>query len=259
MKFLDLLKAITARWYVLTAGMIAGGLLSWGATFFLAPVYESDAVFSVTIDYTQTGALSDVEEDQAMRGVGNLIFSDEVTNATLEELERQGIKLSKDEFYDDAIFEREEFRWAIRFRDPNPVLAYQVVDAWAGQADLLIQDSLQHARRAASYEEVLTGLESCLQRTTQTGLSSDSCSIDNLNIILAEIDGVNAKITIEKEASRGLFSAVSTELVDFGEVSVTPIRHQVNILVLSGTMIGLLFALILLVIKYQIWLMRTDE
>ena len=134
MKFLDLIKAITARWYVLTVGMIIGGLFAWGGTFFMPPIYESDAVFYVSIDYTQTGMLTDVEEDQIMRGIGDMIFSDETTLATINKLEGEGVRISKDEFYDDAIFEREEFRWAIRYRDPNPVLAYQVVGAWANQA-----------------------------------------------------------------------------------------------------------------------------
>lgn len=259
MNFLDLLKTISARWYVLAAGMVVGGLLGWGATFILTPIYESDAVFYVSIDYTQTGALTDVEEDQAMRGVGDLIFSDEITTATLEQLKSEGIKLSKDEFYDDAIFEREEFRWAIRYRDADPALACQVVSAWANQADLLIQDSLQHARLAAAHQEVLTGLESCLQRTTQANSTADSCSIDNLDTILADIDEVSALITAEKEASRGLFSALSTELVDTAEVPVDPMRHQVGTLVFSGTMIGLLASLMILTIRFQTGHKRDND
>ena len=259
MKFLDLIKAITARWYVLTVGMIIGGLFAWGGTFFMPPIYESDAVFYVSIDYTQTGMLTDVEEDQIMRGIGDMIFSDETTLATINELEGEGVKISKEEFYDDAIFEREEFRWAIRYRDPNPVLAFQVVQAWANQADILIQNSLAHARTVASYEEVLTGLESCLQRTTQTAAPDDDCSVDNIDTILWEIDKLNDLIVVEKDASRGLFSGAATELVEAPEVSVNPMRHQVNILVLSGIFIGLLVSIVLLIVKYEIWLTRSND
>jgi hypothetical protein len=254
MKFLDLIKVITARWYALIAGMIVGGLFAWGGTFFMPPIYESDAVFYVSIDYTQTGMLTDIEEDQVMRGIGDLIFSDETTLAAIEELEGEGVKISKEEFYDDAIFEREEFRWAIRYRDPNPVLAYQVVHAWAHQADILIQNSLAHARTTASYEEVLKGLESCLQRTTQTTAYDDACSVENIDTILTKIDELNGLIAAEKDASRGLFSGAATELVEEPEISVKPMRHQVNILVLSGVFVGLLVCIVLLVIKYKYWL-----
>ena len=57
--------------------MIAGGLLGLLVSQVRAPIFESSAVFSVTIDYTQTGALTDIQEDQAMRGVGSVIFSDQ--------------------------------------------------------------------------------------------------------------------------------------------------------------------------------------
>jgi hypothetical protein len=117
LSFLDALKFINTHWYWLVIAMIAGGLLGWGATLFKTPVYEADAVFTVGIDYTQTGALTDGEEDQAMRGVGDIIFSDEVVSATLATLKDEGMNLSRDEFFDDAIFDREEFRWAIRYRD----------------------------------------------------------------------------------------------------------------------------------------------
>ncbi len=83
--FLDLLKAIAARGFWLVIAMIAGGLLGWGVTTFKHPLYEADAVFTVTIDYTRTGYLSDIQEDQAMRGIGSLIGSDYILQKTIDE------------------------------------------------------------------------------------------------------------------------------------------------------------------------------
>ena len=252
LSFLDLLKAVTIRWYILVIGMIIGGMFGWGATIFLPSMFESDAAFNVTIDYTQTGALSDVEEDQAMRGVGDIIFSDEIVSATLDTLKKNnGLDLSKDEFYDDAIFDREEFRWAIRYRDADPFVASTVVDAWASEADRFLQDSLQHAKVAASYQEVLSGLENCLQRTTQMNNSDETCSLDNLDQIIDEIDQVSELITTEKEQSRGLFAAVSVQLLERAEVPNKPMRYQVNVLVISGAFVGLLTAMVLLIVRIQ--------
>jgi len=251
MSFLDLLKAINSRWYLLVIGMIAGGLLGFGATFFKTPVYEANAVFTVTIDYTQTGALSDVEEDQAMRAVGDVIFSDEVVTAALDVLKDEGLDLTKDKFYDDAVFEREEFRWAIRYRDEDPKVAYQVVQAWAEVSDQILQDSLVHARLAASYLDVLNSLEACLERNTQTNSSIGICSIDHLDEILEEIANTSSMITTEKNQSRGLFSALAIVLSDHADIPSQAVRYQTNVLVISGVSIGLLLAIILLTIKYQ--------
>ena len=228
----------------MAAGMILGGLLGWGAAMLKAPVYEANAVFTVTIDYTQTGALSDVEEDQAMRGVGDIIFSEEVIDAALERLEEEGLTLSKDEFYDDAIFDREEFRWAIRYRDADAQLAYQVLHAWEATADDILQDSLVHARLGASYQEVLTGLTTCLERGTLIETDGDRCTLDNLDEILAKIDQVSGLITDELGQSRGLFAALTVVLSDPVDVPTQPVRFQTNVLVFSGMFIGGLLAMI---------------
>ncbi len=259
LNFLDLLNGITTRWYFLVAGMLAGGLIGLAITPFLPPLYESNAVFAVTIDYTQTGMLSDVEEDQIMRAVGTLIFYDEVIDETLADLKGQGLDLSRDEFYEDAVFEREEFRWAIRYRDADPHIAFQVVDTWEKQADRIIQEGLQHANLAASYQNVLTGLETCLQRMTQSSNTNEECSIDNLDAILAGIEKTSDLITVEKEQSRGLFSGLAVLLAEQAKLPTQPVRHQVNTLVLCGALVGLLTVSLGLVVKTRIELKKTND
>lgn len=251
LSLLDLLKTVASHWYVMVSAMILGGLLGWGATVFKAPVYEANAVFTVTIDYTQTGALSDAEEDQAMRGVGDIIFSDEVVSAALDALKTEGLDISKDEFYDDAVFDREEFRWAIRYRDADPQTAYQVLHAWEMAADEILQDSLVHARQAAAYQEVLNGLTACLERSTRMEAGGARCSIDNLNVVLEKISDVSALITEEMGQSRGLFSALAIVLSDPADIPSRPVRFQTNVLVLSGIFIGWLVSIFGLTIKAQ--------
>ncbi len=252
MNILEYLKYAGSHWYLLVIVMIIGGLAGLGATTFLPEVYESNAAFNVTIDYTQTGMLSDVEEDQAMRGVGDIIFSDEITNETLAALEEQGMQLTKDEFYDNAIFDREEFRWAIRYRDADPQIAYTVVETWGREADRVLQDSLEHARLASSYQGVLTGLESCLQRTTGAGSGVEDCSLENIDNILMEIEQISALIKTEKELSKGLLPALSIQMLEEAKVPSRPMRYQVNVLVLNGALIGLLVMLVILIIKVHL-------
>jgi hypothetical protein len=252
LSFLDLLKTVTARWYWLVTAMIIGGLLGWGVSTLKKPIYEANAVFTVTIDYTQTGALTDVEEDQAMRGVGDIIFSDEVVSATLAALQQEGLELSRDEFFDDAVFDREEFRWAIRYRDVNPEIALQVITAWQEQADRILKSSLEHARLAASYQRVLNGLEFCLQRSTQTSEALVDCSVENLDEVTTAISNASSLVETELAQSRGLFSALAVVLSDQGDLPVKPVRYQTNIQVLSGMVIGLLSAILILSIRFQV-------
>ena len=259
LNFLKWLENLASRWTILVAGMILGGLLGWGAAMLKTPVYEANAVFTVTIDYTQTGALSDIEEDQAMRGVGDIIFSEEVIDATLERLEGEGLILSKDEFYDDAIFDREEFRWAIRYRDANPQLAYQVLHAWEVTSDEILQDSLVHARLGAAYQEVLNGLTTCLERGTLIEADGERCTLENLDEVLAKIEQVSALITDELAQSRGLFAALTVVLSNPVIVPTLPVRFQTNVLVFSGMFSGLLLSIIGLTIFARKQFMLSHE
>ncbi|BBB48261.1 hypothetical protein [Pelolinea submarina] len=259
LSFLEWLETLASRWYFLVAGMIVGGLLGWGAAMLKAPVYEANAVFTITIDYTQTGALSDIEEDQAMRGVGDIIFSEEVISSALARLEAEGLTLSKDEFYDDAIFDREEFRWAIRYRDADPQLAYQVLHAWEAAADEILQDSLVHARLGAAYQEVLNGLTTCLERGTLMEAGGERCSLENLDEILEKTNQVSGLITDELAQSRGLFSALTVVLSNPVTVPTLPVRFQTNVLVFSGLFIGGLLSIIGLTLLTRKQFVRSDE
>ena len=110
-----LIKKISSRWYIHTVLMIIGGLSGLLFSYLNPPVYESSAVFSVTIDYTQTGALTDIQEDQAMRGVGSILLSDQVIRQTLTQLISEfNLELSQSDFLNNSFMDREEFRWALR-------------------------------------------------------------------------------------------------------------------------------------------------
>ena len=161
--------SVSTRWYVLTALMIIGGLVGLLLAGTFQPLYESSATFSVTIDYTRTGALSDIQEDQAMRGVGSVIFSDTVIQSVFAELDNLNRTISPRIFYERASLDRTDFRWTLRFRAENPRAAQQAVGIWADHAERVISTGLEHALALDSYYLVLDGYTYCLQRTPAEG------------------------------------------------------------------------------------------
>jgi len=104
----ELIVSVSNRWYVLVVLMIIGGIIGLLLTNMFSPIYESSATFSVTIDYTRTGALTDIQEDQAMRGVGSVIFSDIVVNPLLEELRVLDETFTERDFFEGAALDRTE-------------------------------------------------------------------------------------------------------------------------------------------------------
>jgi hypothetical protein len=237
---LELIKSISSSWLTLTMAMIAGGLAGVLFGYIQPPVYESNASFGVTIDYTQTGALSDVQEDQAMRGVGYVLLSDALIEETVSRINSEGIyTVGEDEFRDNAFVDRGDFRWIIRYRDRDPQRAFQIVSAWAEAAWESYEAALTHAQAAESYLGVLNNLQSCYQQSAPQ-VSGSYCGFAAPDDVLREITQLSGKIQSEKTTSQGIFYALSIVMVEDAKVTDDPVRYQTNLLVIAGAIAGLL-------------------
>ena len=240
---LMLIKYISSFWLALSALMIAGGLAGFLFSYVQAPMYESSASFGVTIDYTQTGALTDVQEDQAMRGVGSIFLSDALIEETVSRINRDSsITMNEDDFRDNTFVDRGDFRWTIRTRDVDPQRAFQIVSIWTAAAQESFEAALTHAQTAESYLGILSDLQGCLQQAAPQ-LPGGYCGLDSSDELLQEITNVSKKIQAEKNASQGLLYALSVVLVNDAEQPVMPVRYQTNLLVAAGAIIGLLIGM----------------
>lgn len=238
------IKKISDCWYVLAALMIIGGLLGLLISRTKAPIYESSAIFSVTIDYTQTGALTDIQEDQAMRGVGSVIFSDQVISRTLTQIKNESQKdLSQSDFLKNSFLDREEFRWTLRYRDPDPQNAKIVVNAWAKSANSIIQEGLIHSLTSKALLDNLDEMKICLQELPNDNLDR-FCANKDIETLISSISGISVQIQEEKVASLGLFNSLSVFLVNEGAASQTAVLGQRNLLVTSGALIGFILSTI---------------
>jgi len=242
-------KKFSERWMVTTALMIAGGLLGLLVSQVRPPIFESAAIFSVTIDYTQTGALTDIQEDQAMRGVGSVILSDRVIKTALSLINKErGTVFSQSGFLDNSFLDREEFRWTLRFRDPDPKIAEMAVNTWSRSADAAIREGLAHSLSSKSLLEDLEIMKTCLFNLPN-GDSQTNCENSDLNSVVKSINEISAQIQTEKAASQGLFHALSVSLVNSGISSGTAELGQRNFFVLSGALVGLFLSMIMSLVE----------
>ncbi len=244
-----LVKKFSERWKVTAALMITGGLLGLLVSQVRPPIFESSAAFSVTIDYTLTGALTDIQEDQAMRGVGSVILSDLVIDNTLSTINKESVSdLNRADFLENSFLDREEFRWTLRYRDPDPKIAEMAVDAWSENADMIIQEGLTHSLSSMSLLEELENLKTCLFGLSNNNIHAN-CGDNDLNSVINSINEISAQIQAEKAASQGLFHALSVSLVNHGELSKTTTFGQRNLYVLSGAMIGLFLNILTIIVQ----------
>ncbi len=237
------------QWWLFAVLMIAGGVFGLVFSNFQSPIYESKAVFSITIDYSRTGAVSDIQEDQAMRGIANVIESDAVLQKTLDATQEIGLDFSIQDFKQKSFLEREGFSWTLRIRDSNPKTAADLVNLWAENAYLVLKDATYHALRADSLIKYLDSLEYCLERTTAANESYVPCKFPNLMAILSEIQSTGEIAYKEKEASLGMMAALDVKLVEKGKAAISPVIFRRSSLVFAGMVIGLVFAVILFIVR----------
>jgi hypothetical protein len=241
----DIFKQATSSWLLIAILMIFCGLLGQFFHGFTPPLYEAQARFSVTIDYTRTGYLSDIQEDQAMRGIGSLIGSDLILQRTINAAQNASVDISLDEFKRKSTLERGDFDWFIRFRDKDAQKAADLVNRWADQANIELLEASQHAIRTEELFNYLDSIESCLQRTTLGSDAKIPCSFPNLSIILEEIQKTGEIAYQEKEASRGLMAALSINLIEKSQVPLSPVVFNQNAFILAGSFIGFLFGILI--------------
>jgi len=241
---LDVLQSVTKRWWITALSMVMGGFCALLIARFIPPVYEASASFSVTIDYTRTGALSDIQEDQAMRGIGYVITSDEVVESTIDEVKLHQSDYSRVQFEKDGTLDREEFRWTLRYRSSNPALAEKVAIIWADKSNSVIQEGLIHAQIVDSVTEVLWGLEDCLERSTGQFGTADLCGLGSSQDIVNEIAQLSQLILEEKTQTRGLFAPLTVQMVQQPRYPDSPVRHQKNLLTAAGNMAGLIMSIL---------------
>ena len=245
-KPLDVLRFIARKWWIPVLSMIIFGICALILANFLPPLYESSATFSLTIDYTETGSLSDIQEDQAMRGIGNLIASDEVIENVISEANVRSLPLSREQFKKESNLDREEFQWTIRYRSSDQLYAKDVIQIWKEISNKLIQDSLFHAQIVDSEREFLWKLEECLQLVTRQVTIDTLCGYSSTEDLIDEISIISRSINDEKIAARGLFSPLAVHIVKNPQIPLTPVRYQRNVLVFSGIVIGFLISVLFL-------------
>jgi hypothetical protein len=238
-----LVKNISNRWQIHTVLMIIGGLIGFSFSYIYPPVYESSASFSVTIDYTQTGSLTDIEEDQAMRGVGSVLSSDKVITLTLSQLKNESQKeISPTDFLANSFVDREDFRWTIRYRNSDPNITALVIKTWAKNSDQIIREALSHSEVSNLLLNTLNNMKDCLQGSN-IGSPGGYCGFENFNSLINSITSLSNRIQSEKVSSLGLFNSLSVSLVNDSQQHPSIVLRQRNLLALSGALIGLVLSI----------------
>lgn len=242
---LDFLKKALAGWKRLVILMIVGGLVGMGISKFHPPVFETRAVVAVTIDYTRTGALSDIQEDQAMRGLGGVIESDLVLNQVVSDAKHAGFNIDRTWIAEHFTLEREEFRWFLRVRDTDAKQAASLANIWIDDAIEVLDNAMRHALIVAHLQQYLDSLEYCLERQSGQSMVVEPCGGIGFDYLYDEIQKTSVEISNQQESSLGLMPTIQYYIAEKAPVNTQPVLKTQGVLVLSGALLGFLVTMLI--------------
>ncbi len=227
-------------WWLVALMMVLGAGVGWGVHRMQPPVYEAKAAISVSIDFTHTGALTDVEEDYAIGVVGDVIGSSAVMDAAAVAAQQEGYAAAG--LAQNAYLERYNNVWTLRVRDPNPQAAAGLANQWAQAAYSTLSDAHSHALAADRLIRLQNSLQSCLEQSVASGPVQAVCALNNLDTIQADLADMGATLQQEQLASQGILAYTSFALTGKAEPPASPAIYHQGQMMLAGALIGLVLA-----------------
>jgi hypothetical protein len=239
----DTVQTISRFWWIIVLFMVLGASLGLLFHRLQNPVYEARAVLSTSINYARTGAMTDVEEDNAVGMVGDLIQSPAVRAKVLQAAKTQGISLSEDEFISNAFADRTGADWTLRVRSRSPQVAAALANLWVDQAYQALGDAVEHAIVADQLERYQDSLVTCLGQSTAVEPVQAVCQGQEIDTLHQDLQDTSRKIKAEVMASQGVLSALTFALSARAQVPTKPVLFGQNNVALAGSLIGLILAI----------------
>jgi hypothetical protein len=242
---LEALQAALRYWWFVFLLAIIGGGIGWLVTLTRPPIYEATGRFSANIDYVVTGPLTQFEEDTALNGIGDVLYSNEVVKKVVDRAAAEGIHTSLVELKRSAVLERRFNVWDLRVRNPDPGVAERLANLWIDQGQAALLEGYQHAIQADHLNRYLASLESCLAEMASSEPAAGQCSSSRFLQIQAELQEAGKALYQERLASRGLFAGVLIGPVDRASGMARLVIYNRNQVVLSCCLIGFLLGIVL--------------
>ena len=239
------------RWWLVALLTFVGGSLGWLYHRFQSPLYEARAAMIAQIDFTQTGELTELEQDQAIGAVIALMTSPPVLDQVLQQAQALGLPVESFTYGKNAFLERRRSVLEMQVRDPDPKLAASLANLWADTAYAVLSESYKHALKAQSLRSDINGLVTCLQAPEGASPPGILCEAGTPEEIQSRIQTAQTSLNSETLASNALLPAMLFDLSKRADIPLTPVAYRANLFVLGGALIGFVLGVILASLRFR--------
>ena len=248
----DSLEHALRYWWVISLAMVIGGLLGWGISRFLPPVFEARASYRVTLDDNAVLAEAnktnpDAELTYEIRApyltpISLMFYTPEVRTALERQAQSRGIDFPQDGFRSGQLtLDNRRSDWMVIVRHRDGELAAKLANLWVAIADEYLKSAHEQAVLAESLKLQMSLVAKCFQDSSLT--EANQCagtSFTSLDEMQVEYQGLNRKYQDALSASQGISALASFEPGVIAEPPLRPVYYNTGWLLLAGSLLGLI-------------------
>ena len=239
------LDRLISQWWIIVGSMIIGAFIGWIFHLSQPPLYESRSIISVGINYSETGLLTDLEEDHVLSMVGEVLVSDAVISNLQKSLGTRTHTGVGGDIRSQLFAEREGYRWVLRVRDAKEETANEISSRWADVAMMTLEEALSHSRNALIISRQVAELETCFTQTFTNIPAASPCELSSADVIRAYLTQLSDEYEVEQALGSGLIPSMAFTLTQTGSNAGTPVTFRSVELFLVGAMLGFIVGVIL--------------
>ena len=132
---------LLSGWWKIVLLAVLGGLIGLGVSTLIPPMYEAEATFHASIDFTQINfdnmvgeygyplIFTQYDEDLALQVVERVLLAER--GEALKFAKTLDPELDGQTFWDNKQIQRYLGRWQLRYRHQDPAIAQAIVNYWA--------------------------------------------------------------------------------------------------------------------------------
>ncbi len=225
-------------WWIVTVLTIMGGVGGWLYHRSRPPVYQTMIEFTVSVDYTQTGALPERDVDYILGTVGAFLGSIHMKEAVVEAARAQGVDLDLPTLRKISTLERRQTRWQIYIRHTDPQTALQIANLWGEIAYDALLNARQHAIQAQTIQKRLDALAGCVAYPAPDSPQEQTCSFLSAVEFQGEVNVLTRAMESELQASGGIFPNLRFDFSQRAVLPTEPVAFGRGTLVFWGAVIG---------------------
>lgn len=226
-----LLNFFVKRWW-LTALLIAvGGIAGVFLSDLSAPVYLASAAQSLSVDFSATGALSDLDVDRMIAACEDVAVSAEVLNGVSA---KTGLQPAA--FRAIASVQRTNDRMILSVRGSSEVEALVRAQLWLESTSAVLAAKVRSALQADAARLALAGIVRCgLDLAAEP--SSKRCDLSG-PALDREIERLSAEAADYERLSAGVSSALRFGTPDFDGIRIRRLTGTRAVFALCGAILG---------------------